>query len=265
MNIKKIAAGVLAASVGTIAMAASASAFETSLMYADGTWSFNTMNEDAEFTNTTVDITADGTYTVSVDEFMMSDEAEDFTVGNSATVFCVDIVDLAKELNCGKDSDAYQALAKDAKAADKMQVAKDAGLNISDVKVQITDPDGKTTDIAVDQSKVLFGDIEANNKIRIEIYNEYGDTKENPPIDKGTIANAQKVAVTFTISGIKGGDAAATEAPSTEAPSTDNAAGDTTKPTDDKNSPNTGVEGVAVIAGLAVIAAGAVVVAKKRK
>lgn len=55
---------------------------------------------------------------------------------------------------------------------------------------------------------------------------------------------------------------AATEAPTTEGTG---AAGDTTAPTPDKNSPNTGIEGVAVVAGLAIIAAGAVVVAKKRK
>ena len=33
----------------------------------------------------------------------------------------------------------------------------------------------------------------------------------------------------------------------------------------DKNTPNSGIEGVAVVAGLAIVAAGAVVVAKKRK
>lgn len=65
-----------------------------------------------------------------------------------------------------------------------------------------------------------------------------------------------------------GASAPSTEAPATEAPAADSttaAAGDTTAPTPDKNSPNTGVEGVAVVAGLAIIAAGAVVVAKKRK
>ncbi len=41
--------------------------------------------------------------------------------------------------------------------------------------------------------------------------------------------------------------------------------GNTSTPTEDKNTPDTGVEGVAVVAGLAIVAAGAVVVAKKRK
>ncbi|HBH94425.1 MAG TPA: hypothetical protein DDX91_01640 [Ruminococcaceae bacterium] len=265
MNMKKILAGATASVLAVSSLAAAANAYEASLMYADGSWSFNTMNEDAEYKKTTADITADGTYTVSADEFLMNSDDEDYTLGNGATVFCVDIVDLAKDKNCGAGSEAYDALQKDAKAADKMKVAQDAGINVTDVKVQITDADGKTTDIAVDQSKVLFGDLEGNGKIRIEIYNEYGETKENKPIDTTTIANAQKVAVTFTISGISDNEANgdATEAP--EGDTTTGAAGDVNKPSTDKNQPNTGVEGVAVVAGLAVLAAGAIVVAKKRK
>ncbi len=50
----------------------------------------------------------------------------------------------------------------------------------------------------------------------------------------------------------------ATSAPSTDAPATD-------APATDKTSPDTGVEGVAAVAGLAVVAAGAVVLSKKRK
>ena len=67
--------------------------------------------------------------------------------------------------------------------------------------------------------------------------------------------------VTFTVSGA---NAAATEAPATtaEAP----AAGDVAAATDSsKGSPDTGIEDVAVIAGLAVLAGGAALVAGKRK
>lgn len=56
-------------------------------------------------------------------------------------------------------------------------------------------------------------------------------------------------------------DAPATDAPATDAPATDApTTGDSTKP-----STNTGVESVAVVAGVAVLATGAVIVAKKRK
>lgn len=58
-----------------------------------------------------------------------------------------------------------------------------------------------------------------------------------------------------------GNSAPATDAPATDAPATDApTTGDSTKP-----STNTGVESVAVVAGIAVLATGAVIVAKKRK
>lgn len=275
MNIKKIAAGFLAASVGTAAFAASVGAYNTQIMFADGSWSINSMGDLdllEECNNVTADVTADGTYTVSFGEVLFQDGDEDYGAAEGATVFCVDIEGLAEARGAGKGAAAYDALDKDAKAADKMQVAKDAGINVTDVKVTITDPDGKTTDIAVDQSKILFGDLEGNGKIRIEIYNEYGDTKNDPPINKADITNAVTVAATFTISGVAGdaandeGDKAApADDEGDKAPADNNAAGDTNQPVADKNNADTGVEGVAVVAGLAVIAAGAVVVAKKRK
>lgn len=70
-----------------------------------------------------------------------------------------------------------------------------------------------------------------------------------------------EMAITFTVSGIQEDNNA--EGSDTE--TTDKPAGDTNKPTDDKNNADTGIEGVAIVAGLAVIAGGAVVVAKKRK
>ena len=74
-------------------------------------------------------------------------------------------------------------------------------------------------------------------------------------------------------SAVFGGTAAPTEEnkddEKTNEPSTTEAPkpGDTnaTTPDKDKNTPDTGIEGVAVVAGLAIVAAGAIVVAKKRK
>ncbi|MEI3034067.1 MAG: NPXTG-anchored protein [[Eubacterium] siraeum] len=71
---------------------------------------------------------------------------------------------------------------------------------------------------------------------------------------------ASDIEVTFDVTGYDKApadtDAPATDAPATDAPTT----GDSTKP-----NTNTGVEGVAAVAGVALLAAGAVVVAKKRK
>ena len=159
-------------------------------------------------------------------------------------------------------------------AADKRALCNEAGVTVSDVKVTTYNTDGTSTDIAVDQSKVLYGDIEGNGKLRIEIQNEYGDSLKDPCIDKSTISFDQKIAVTFTISGL--GSAAAEETVEEAAPAAEEAApaaeeaapaaGDVQAATTSaKGSPDTGIEDVAVVAGVAALAAGAFIVAKKRK
>lgn len=224
-------------------------------------------------------------------------------------------------------------------------------------------------DVAVDQSKLVWGDLEGNGNLRLEFHNVFGPTANNekdkkfcePSIDPASVTGGNLITVTLTIAGLpdnteatKGkigygfsttGKAAEVDikgngtytfeyqgdndvngaewfsvdftgwaktlgistadvakdlegkeafdavveaakkkitisdvkisvtsgelsAPSTQEPAGDTTtapAGDTNKPAGDKNQPNTGVEGVAVVAGLAVLAAGAIVIAKKRK
>ena len=280
MKLRKIMAGIVATSVaGTMAVAASAQ-YDAFVMYASGNWYPSIMDasghtEDpssgtvTEWTPGTQEITKDGTYTVSISDIKCSgidEETGDETMlkvdASGAMVFNVDIADLAKDLGVGVDAEGYDALKT---GAEKMEFAKSKGVNVTDVKITQV-KDGETTEIAVDSSKVLFGDIEGKGKFRIELYNEYGDTKADPPLKTSDIFFNEGLSVTFTISGIDailGGnttpdetDAPATDAPATDAPTT----GDSSKP----NS-NTGVEGVAAVAGVAIVAAGAVIVAKKRK
>ena len=287
MKLRKIMAGIVATSVaGTMAVAASAQ-YDSFLMYASGNWYPSIMDasghtEDpssgtiTEWTPGTQEITKDGTYTVSISDVKCSgvdEETGDETMlkvdASGAVVFNVDIADLAKDLGIGVDAEGYDGLKT---GAEKMEFAKSKGVNVTDVKITQV-KDGETTEIAVDQSKVLFGDIEGKGKFRIELYNEYGDTKADPPLKTSDIFFNEGLSVTFTISGIDAilnpnnnpddtqapddTDAPATDAPATEAPAT---TGDSTKP-----NTNTGVEGVAAVAGVALLAAGAVVVAKKRK
>ena len=69
--------------------------------------------------------------------------------------------------------------------------------------------------------------------------------------------------VTFTVTGAS---AAAEEAPVEEAVEETPATGDVSAETDStKGSPDTGVADVAAVAGLALVAGGAFIVAKKRK
>lgn len=261
MKITKILAAASAAVVSTAVLAATASAHETFLMYASGDWSCSSMEAGAA-TGHDTDVTTDGTYTVSVSGFEFEDEDTAEMVpatATGATVFCVDIDGLATELGCGKDAEGYEALET---GAEKMAFAQAAGLTISDVVITATNTDGTSTDIAVDESKLIYGDIEGNGKIRLEIYNAYGDTSKDAPISTDWSFD-DSLSVTFTISGIGGGDVAADTAE-------DATTADATTPADttagaDKGSPDTGVEGIAAVAGVAVLAAGAVLVSKKRK
>lgn len=57
-----------------------------------------------------------------------------------------------------------------------------------------------STSIPVDNSLINYGDIETNGNLRIEIYNDFGDTAANPPIDTSSMV-FNSLEVTFTISG----------------------------------------------------------------
>ncbi len=270
MKFRKLIAAASAAVMSVVALSATAGAYEAFLMFADGSWTYQSM-DNTTCPNGNVEVTGDGTYTVYVDSTAKGAQMEDEDTGemvpvtaNGATVFCVDIANVGAEHGFGKGNEAYDNLPSDATGADKMQVAKDAGISISDVKIQLTNQDGSTTDVPVDISKIIFGDIEGNGKLRIEIYNAYGaGTQNDSPIDTSLITFDEKMAVTFTISGL---DAAAPAADDgAAAPVSDNTAVTAPAAGSDKGSPNTGVEGVAAIAGIAVLAAGAVFVARKKK
>ena len=261
MKITKILGAASAAVVSAAVMAASAGAYEAFLMYASSDWSVQCMDATSD-NATTADVTGDGTYTVAVSGFEWEDEETAEMVpatANGATVFCVDIDGLATALGCGKDADGYDGLQT---AAEKMAFAQTTGLTISDVVITATNSDGTSTDIAVDESKLYYGDIEGNGKIRLEIYNAYGDTSKDAPIDAAGFSFDDTLSVTFTVSGIGGGDAAADDTAAGDAATADAEAPAAT--TDGKGSPDTGVEGIAVVAGVAALAAGAVIVSKKR-
>lgn len=264
MKITKILGAASAAVVSAAVMAASAGAYEAFLMYASSDWSVQCM--DATSANaTTADVTGDGTYTVSISGFEWEDEETAEMVpatANGATVFCVDIDGLANALGCGKDAEGYEGLET---SAEKMALAQATGLTISDVVITATNSDGTSTDIAVDESKLYYGDIEGNGKIRLEIYNAYGETSKDAPIDAAGFSFDDALSVTFTISGTGMGDAAASDDNAADAATVDAAApADNAAASDGKGSPDTGVEGIAVVAGVAALAAGAVIVSKKR-
>ena len=66
-------------------------------------------------------------------------------------------------------------------------------LSVTDLTILV---DGK--EIPVDMSKILFGDLEGYGNYRIEIYNEYGITKDFSPIDPAIVVK-DNLTVTFTL------------------------------------------------------------------
>lgn len=143
------------------------------------------------------------------------------------------------------------------------------GVDVTSLKV-----DG--TEIALTGRSVTNDE---DNGRRTNIYNQWGNydpSKEDQitmdpdaatmaMIDPGDIGEWSKLEVTFDVYGLEDAAPAATEAApaATEAAP---AAGDVAAATDSsKGSPETGIADVAAIAGLAIVAGGAVLVSKKRK
>ncbi len=58
--------------------------------------------------------------------------------------------------------------------------------------------------LACNNDKINFGHLEDNtDKFRIEIYNEYGSTKNDPPVNTNMIDFSQRIAVTFSLDGVE--------------------------------------------------------------
>lgn len=188
-------------------------------------------------TYTDVKIDKDGTYKVGVTDF---DWALD---GSSAFNLLFVSTDIPFDKDAGEDGESI------AKFSDCKVIVD--GTVTSEVADPVVDTeDGKKSGY----TKVLFANIWNKD---LESYAGAYPTKS--------------LEIEFTVSGLGSGDAdtdaPATDAPATEAPATDAPATEAPTTTGDSSKPstNTGVEGIAVVAGVAVLAAGAVVVAKKRK
>ncbi len=273
----------MAAAVAVSAMAVSASAFADSytatLGFADDTWA-------AQDWATTCEITGDGTYSITanclfdaVDEDT-GEEVKEPAAGAGIKVMVVDIANLGADLG-------INVAPEDAAADDDSWKYATGDVKVTDVKLTSGDKE-----FAIDQSKIKVGDIESKGNLRIEIFNAFGPTSVSEsydasvsPLDPSTFGflAEDQFTITFTISGLNGAEAAdedvaaddaadedvdeapadeAVEAPADETP----AAGDVDAAVDStKGSPDTGVADVAAVAGLAIVAAGAVLVSKKRK
>ncbi|MCD8207884.1 MAG: hypothetical protein LUD72_08105, partial [Bacteroidales bacterium] len=70
------------------------------------------------------------------------------------------------------------------------------------VRSVYTAPKEPVTSVEFDPDKIVFGDLEGNGNLRIEIYNEYGSTASDSPINTSDVYFTDNMVVTFTLSGI---------------------------------------------------------------
>jgi len=69
------------------------------------------------------------------------------------------------------------------------------------------EPEG--TEVAFDNSKLVTGDLEGNGNFRLELFNEYGSTKSDPPLDAASVVFSNRIEITFTLSGVSFAEGAA--------------------------------------------------------
>lgn len=255
MNFKKTAATIAVSALAATAIAVSASAETAGLIFQTNAWTFrNTIGQpnavwwdefdeanDFETWNVSdVEITADGTYTVSFEKNVMTDckdGPEQFW----------NFLKLQTDISAAEYPDVQITIDSLKVDGKEIEAAKSA--------VQGTD---KTSDATYFTSTTAK---DVSDGYLVGFYNTWN-------ADETFISSEDfggKVECTFTISGFKAAEAAA-PAEETQAPAAANNTGDTnTGASADKNNADTGVEGVAAVAGIAIIAAGAIVIAKKRK
>lgn len=141
--------------------------------------------------------------------------------------------------------------------------ASDFGVFVVDIEQMFADAPEATAvldkveidgaEISFDAAKIIYGDIEEKGNYRIEIYNQYGDTKNDSPVNQAT-AIGSSVKITFTVSGLGGAAAApAEEAPAETAPAADS----------NTQSATTGNASAAVM--ISVMAAAGIAAAASRK
>ncbi len=254
MKLRKILAAVAASAVAVSAMAVTASAVdaqgadgEALIAFAGGDWTAQYWADGAEWATVeeTAIITGDGSYSVTVTAKATGvdeDTGEEYVADGTS-----DIAFAALQVVNGETLFPGMVITIDSVELDGTAVALNGTPYTSS-------DDGVTT--------------------RVNLFNEWVSTlPDDARTADGLAADATAIAmdkacgawttmtVNFTVTGAGAADAPA-EDTTVDAPAT----GDVEASTDSsKGSPDTGVEDVAVVAGLAIVAAGAVLVSKKRK
>lgn len=272
MKLRKIFAGVVAAAMATT-MATSAFAAsngdrlqpaEATLAFADAGWTISNWgkSDDAETTVAALknaNITGNGEYTVSVD------------ISGGVPGF-------------GSDGEPIL----DQETGDPISYTTMSGIGAMAVMVNVPADDEAYNNLIIDITSVKFDDVETmidgvasytnaeDGIYRSTVINQWASKKDT---DRSTNFEAasnvitefadvwSKCEVTFTIIGWPeaGSEPEAPADPEPEAPADPEPEAPANPGDSSKPNAGTGAEGLALVAGVAVLAAGAVVVAKKRK
>ncbi|MCI5751292.1 MAG: hypothetical protein SOU50_00645 [Oscillospiraceae bacterium] len=222
MKMNKFAAALVGTAVAASAVSVTAFAddsYTATLGFTDTNWTF----QDWE---SSVEITGDGTYTITSTAVAGTEE-----IG----VFVIDCQGM-------------------------FAANPDAVATLDSIEI-----DGSA--ISFDASKIMYGDIEEKGNFRIDIYNMYSETKDDPAFTNATPI-AESLSVTFTVTGLGGAaeeaaEESTEEAAEEEAPAED--AAEEAPASDDVTAPAaTGNASAAAIAAVAAVA-GTVAVISKRK
>ncbi|MBR1423331.1 MAG: hypothetical protein IJ571_07830 [Ruminococcus sp.] len=165
------------------------------------------------------DVTGDGEYTVALT--IDSIGANDAVMGTpnpqiiwdgdyilpalGANVFCVDITGICDGSTGWEGEPTKKNKLKEGDDANinKKTIGKYTG---QEVKVELTSIKIDGEELEFDPTKIKYGNIEDdNNCYRIEIFNQYGDTVKDPPIDVNQLMFAKSLECTFTIEGLTEG------------------------------------------------------------
>ena len=122
-----------------------------------------------------VEVTGDGTYEI----ILTKAQAGGSVKATGAKVFLVDIEELGKAMmHLGTLNDDDET---DVEVT--MQVFVDG------------------VEVAVNKTKIAIGDLESKGRLRLELYNEYGPTIDNPAVNPELITPENEIKIIFTLSG----------------------------------------------------------------
>ena len=266
MNMKKLMAGAVASAMALSTMAVAANAATTTaegtafIMFSSGDWNAQWWDDGNEYATkaTNVAITGNGQYTVAVEAYAVYEDdagVEEEVAGTTGVAF------MAVGVNNGENLFPGMIITIDSVSIDGTAVTLNGTPYTSSDDGVVTRVNlyNEWVSALPDDARTVKGTQEAGTI----------DADATPTaLNVADIGEWNKISVTFTVSGIEGGDAA-TDGDNANEDNTDNTpaagTGNTNTATNDKQNADTGIEGVAVVAGLAIVAAGAVVVAKKRK